>query len=220
MRAVLFEWLVEVADEFGFSTECLYLTKNYIDRYLSKVSVYKQKLQLIGITCMLLAAKYEEVNVPNVDILVDICDSAYSRQEIIETEIEILKVLEFTLSVVTENAFVERYLRAASVGIRDVTVLNNLMILTYYLLELTLSSYLFVQYRPSLIASAAVSVALSLENYYPWTPTLKRYTGFDWEDNQLQCCINNLKDLNWKKEFDKKYQQKMEKKVSKGPVKE
>ena len=56
MRAILIDWLVEVAEEYKLSNECLYLCVNYLDRYLSEVAVHRGRLQLVGVTCMLIAA--------------------------------------------------------------------------------------------------------------------------------------------------------------------
>lgn len=64
--------------------ETLYLTVNLIDRFLALKPVVRKKLQLVGVTAMLLASKYEEVSVPVVEDLVLISDKAYSRQEVLE----------------------------------------------------------------------------------------------------------------------------------------
>ena len=64
--------------------ETLYLTVNLIDRFLAVQSVIRKKLQLVGITAMLLACKYEEVTVPVVEDLILISDRAYTRKEVLE----------------------------------------------------------------------------------------------------------------------------------------
>ena len=64
MRGILIDWLVEVAEEYRLEAETLYLAVNYIDRFLSFVPVNRSKLQLVGVTCMLIASKYEEIHPP------------------------------------------------------------------------------------------------------------------------------------------------------------
>ena len=59
MREILVDWLVEVSEEYQLSLETLFLTKNYIDRYLSRVSLSRSKLQLLGISSLLVASKFE-----------------------------------------------------------------------------------------------------------------------------------------------------------------
>ena len=64
MRSILIDWLVEVHLKFKLLPETLYLTVNLIDRYLGKDQVHRSHLQLIGVTAMLIACKYEEIYPP------------------------------------------------------------------------------------------------------------------------------------------------------------
>lgn len=64
--------------------ETLYLTVNLIDRFIAVHPIVRKKLQLVGITAMLLACKYEEVSVPVVDDLIMISDKAYTRYEVLD----------------------------------------------------------------------------------------------------------------------------------------
>lgn len=56
MRAILVDWLVEVGEEYKLHSETLYLAVNYLDRFLSCMSVLRGKLQLVGTAAILLAA--------------------------------------------------------------------------------------------------------------------------------------------------------------------
>ena len=62
MREILVDWLIEVHLKFKLLPETLYLTVNLIDRYLEKQNVLRNKLQLVGVTAMLIASKYDEVD--------------------------------------------------------------------------------------------------------------------------------------------------------------
>ena len=79
MRSILVDWLVEVHLKFKLVPETLYLTINLIDRYLEKQEVSRPKLQLVGVTSLLIASKYEEIYPPELRDLVYICDRAYTR---------------------------------------------------------------------------------------------------------------------------------------------
>mgnify|MGYP001811161153 CR=1 FL=1 len=46
--------------------ETLYLTVNLIDRFLEQKQVTRKHLQLVGVTAMLIASKYEEIWAPEV----------------------------------------------------------------------------------------------------------------------------------------------------------
>ena len=56
MRSIMVDWLVEVADEYKLHRETLFLSVDYVDRFLSQMSVLRGKLQLVGAASMFLAA--------------------------------------------------------------------------------------------------------------------------------------------------------------------
>lgn len=56
MRGILVDWLVEVAEEYKLVSDTLYLTISYVDRYLSSNSLNRHKLQLLGVSAMLIAS--------------------------------------------------------------------------------------------------------------------------------------------------------------------
>ncbi|GJN35723.1 hypothetical protein PR202_gb24526 [Eleusine coracana subsp. coracana] len=82
MRAVLIDWIVEVIEEYRLVPETLYLTVNYIDRYLSVKAISRHRLQLVGIACLLIAAKYEEICAPQVEELCYLTDDSYTKDEV------------------------------------------------------------------------------------------------------------------------------------------
>ncbi len=51
----MFCW-VQVAEEYKLVPDTLYYTVSYIDRFLSSAAVPRQRLQLLGVSCMLIAA--------------------------------------------------------------------------------------------------------------------------------------------------------------------
>ena len=82
MRSILVDWLVEVAEEYKLLPQTLYLTVNYIDRFLSVMSVRREKLQLVGTACMLIASKFEEIYPPEVSEFVYITDDTYPAKQV------------------------------------------------------------------------------------------------------------------------------------------
>jgi cyclin A len=56
MRSILVDWLVEVAEEYKLVSDTLYLTVSYIDRFLSDKALNRQRLQLLGVSAMLVAS--------------------------------------------------------------------------------------------------------------------------------------------------------------------
>jgi cyclin B len=83
MRAILVDWLVDVHAKFKLLAETLYITVNLIDRYLERNKVFRKYLQLVGITSLFIACKYEEIYAPDLKDFVYICDNAYTKEEIL-----------------------------------------------------------------------------------------------------------------------------------------
>lgn len=73
MRAILIDWLIEVHQKFELNPETLYLTVNIVDRYLAVTTTSRRELQLVGMSAMLIASKYEEIWAPEVDQQVQFC---------------------------------------------------------------------------------------------------------------------------------------------------
>ena len=95
MRAILVDWLFDVAKEFELCRLTMYRAVEYLDRFLflSSKPVERDKLQLLGCACTLIACKFEEVCHPEMDDFVFITDNTYSREEIICMESIVLNVL-------------------------------------------------------------------------------------------------------------------------------
>ncbi|GMP94710.1 hypothetical protein CsSME_00044059 [Camellia sinensis var. sinensis] len=181
MRGILIDWLVEVSEEYRLVPDTLYLTVNLIDRFLSQNHIEKQKLQLLGVACMLIASKYEEICAPRVEELCFITDNTYMREEVLKMESQVLNLLGFQLSVPTTKKFLRRFIQASQVSYKVPCV--EMEFLANYLAELTLVEYRFLRFFPSLIAASAVFLArwILSQSDHPWVcinPTLERYTGY------------------------------------------
>ncbi|KAF5183385.1 Cyclin-a1-1 [Thalictrum thalictroides] len=112
MCAILIDWLVEVAEEYRLVPDTLYLTVNYIDRYLSGNRM--NSLQLLGIACMMIAAKYEEICAPQVEEFCYITDNTYFKEEVLQMESTVLNFLKFEMTSPTTKCFLRRFAQAAN----------------------------------------------------------------------------------------------------------
>ncbi|KAF5182482.1 G2/mitotic-specific cyclin-1 [Thalictrum thalictroides] len=184
MRGILVDWLIEVHNKFELMPETLYLTIHIVDRYLAGRAVSKKILQLVGMSAMLIASKYEEIWAPEVNDFVTIADNAYSREQVLAMEKLILGKLEWSLTVPTSYVFLGRYIKAA---VSDQKMEN----MVFFLAELGLMHYELITYSPSMIAASAVYAARCTLNRNPlWDETLKCHTGFS--ESQLQDCAKLL----------------------------
>lgn len=152
MRSILIDWLVEVHFKFKLTDETLFLTVNIIDRFLQCNQCNKEHLQLVGVTSMLIASKYEEIYPPEVKDFVYITDNAYNAQQVLQMENRILKGLNFNLTVPSSFRFLQRYSKVCEL---DELSFN----FARYVLELSLVDYKFLKYKPSTLAVSAIFVA-------------------------------------------------------------
>jgi G2/mitotic-specific cyclin-B, other len=184
MRAILIDWLVDVHLKFKLLPESLFLTVNLIDRYLSREKVGKEKLQLVGVTCMLIASKYEEIYAPIVSDFVYITDNAYSKEEILRMERKVISTLNFDLQITSSLRFLERLQRVLSV---DPLFLN----LSKYFLELALVDFAMLSHAPSLHAAAALYLSLKMAKVNKnWIePLLATFTH---DEQEVRACAKQL----------------------------
>ncbi|XP_062202772.1 cyclin-A1-1-like [Phragmites australis] len=190
MRAILIDWLVEVAEEYRLVPDTLYLAVNYIDRHLSGNQINRQRLQLLGVACMLIAAKYEEICAPHVEEFCYITDNTYFRDEVLEMEASVLNYLNFEMAAPTAKCFLRRFVRAAQVCDEDPAL--HLESLANYVAELSLLEYNLLSYAPSLIAASAIFLAKFIlqPTKYPWNSTLAEYTQY--KPSELCDCVKAL----------------------------
>mmetsp|Transcript_33510 Transcript_33510/g.70468 ORF Transcript_33510/g.70468 Transcript_33510/m.70468 type:complete len:808 (+) Transcript_33510:129-2552(+) len=215
MRKILMDWLLEVAGEYNLSTDTFLLAVTLVDRslacsydaqdeYKMKVEkgkkikskrsigggmvVQKDKLQLVGCACTLIASKLIEITPPTPDDFVYISDKTYTREEILEMEALVCNTLKFQLNFHTPFHYVDRFLRASYAssessttptlplhsphhatmgghgGITNSSGMNNAnhvltKKLVFYLLDLAVLEYKLVSTKPSLVAASAVYLA-------------------------------------------------------------
>lgn len=98
MRIVLVNWIIDVHRKWKLREETLFLTINLIDRYCEKVVITRMIYQLVGITSMLVASKYEEIYAPDMQDCVYITDEAYTRAQLLKMEQDLLFTLDFNLT--------------------------------------------------------------------------------------------------------------------------
>jgi len=161
MRSVLMEWLVQVHTRFTLLPETLFLTVNYIDRFLSSKIVSVGKLQLVGATAIFIASKYEEINCPSIQEIVYMVDGGYTTDEILKAERFMLSMLGFELGWPGPMSFLRRISKADDYDLETRT-------LAKYFLEVTIMDERFVGSPPSFLAAGAHCLARMLLHKGDW----------------------------------------------------
>lgn len=171
MRGILIDWLIEVHTRFRLLPETLFLAVNIIDRFLSQKVVPLDKLQLVGVTAMFIASKYEEVLSPHIGNFVHVADDGFTVDEVLSAERYTLSTLKFDLSYPNPMNFLRRISKADNYDIQTRT-------LGKYLMEVSLVDHRFLEYKQSHIAAAAMYLARMILDRGPWDATLVQFAGY------------------------------------------
>lgn len=115
MRSIVVDWLVQVQNRFRMLPETLQLTVRIMDIYLSKVVIKRNQLQLLAVTSMLIAAKYEEMFFPEIEDFVYITNKAYTSEQIIEMETTLLITLNFSVGIPIPLQYLRRFSKSIEV---------------------------------------------------------------------------------------------------------
>jgi G2/mitotic-specific cyclin 2 len=160
-RGILVDWLIEVHTRFHLLPETLFLAINIIDRFLSEKVVQLDRLQLVGITAMFIASKYEEVLSPHVANFRHVADDGFSEAEILSAERFLLSTLNYDLSYPNPMNFLRRISKADNYDIQSRTIGK-------YLMEISLLDHRFMVYRPSHVAAGAMYLARLILDRGEW----------------------------------------------------
>jgi len=185
MRAVLIDWMVEVQESFELNHETLYLAVKMVDHYLSNKVIAKDKFQLLGATCLLMASKYDERIPPSIEDFLYICDDAYVKRDLILMEIEVFKKLNFFLGFPMSYRFLRRFARTGKLSMETLT-------LSRFILETSLMEYDLIHERDSKMAAGSLLLALKMRGQ-SWTPDLAFYSGY--HESELTSLMYRLNEM-------------------------
>eukprot|EP00041_Stephanoeca_diplocostata_P018232 m.380631 g.380631 ORF g.380631 m.380631 type:complete len:352 (+) comp20959_c0_seq1:220-1275(+) len=173
--ALLRDWLVQVHHKFDLHTDTLYITASILTRFLAKREVTRPKLQLLGVTAMLIASKYEDMYPPEVKDFAYMTNHAYTPQQIIQMELDVLKALDFSLDTPVALHFLARYVHVA--GCPQVDDITHMI--ARYLLELCMVHGSMLRFKPSEQAISALDFACMIKNRQSvWTLALEFYSTY------------------------------------------
>lgn len=149
LRASLIDWMITVNEKFKMQPETLFLAVSIVDRFLEKENVTKQKIQLVGVTGLLISSKYEEIYAPHLKDFLFSTDKGYARDDLFKMEMNILEKLKFDISVPTSIGFLKRFSKLLQVD-------DTGFLLGSYLVESQWFDNKMMKFPPSLISAGAL----------------------------------------------------------------
>ena len=192
MRGILIDWLIEVHYKFGFTDEALYMTVSIIDRYLSSNQITKKNLQLLGITSLLISCKHEEIDLPKISDFTYITNNAYTKNEVIQKENDILKFLKFNLLYPSPIKFFE-YLSL------NFNFDKKKHMMGKYLMESFLLDIKNIKYKASIIACASCYIVMKFFKLINYKDTYnKKFYSLNNDDkakfneNDVKYCAKDI----------------------------
>lgn len=113
-RASLIDFVEELHAIFDLIPETLFISIQTIDRFLGlKKDQTKglKDLQRVAVAAVLTVSKYEDIIPPSLDEMIKQMRRPCSREDILLLETQILRELDFDLTVPTSYRFLERFTR-------------------------------------------------------------------------------------------------------------
>ena len=195
MREILFDWLIEVHKKYKLSDNTLYITGNLIDRFTErKTELKRTKYQLLGVSALFIAGKYNDIYPPESKDYSYITDDAYTKKEVVEMEMEILKELNYTITFPTQYNFLEIYRKLLNMD-------DNTYHLSFYFIDICFINYNMIKYKPSFLAAASCLLSFRLLKIYDNWEEFENITGYN--INELYDCMVEITELIEKQKYTK-----------------
>ena len=153
MRCILIDWIISIQNKFFMKKNTLFLTINLIDRYLSKKSIHRTKFQLLGVSSLFIACKYEEIYMKNINQFVELTARAFDKNEILEMEKTIIDLVDFNLDLPLSDDFFDILSTVYKFNEKEYNF-------GYFLLEAFLLDITCCEYKQSQIALATCFIVL------------------------------------------------------------
>ena len=181
MRAVLIDWLIDLNIRFGYKEETIYQAVWIIDAYLSKEKVSRNNLQLLGITALLISCKENEIYFPPLEQCAFLTDRAYKKEELLQFENKIMRVLEFNILVPASCNFYNILSKAYNFDKKQ-------YLFGKYILDSCLVDYNLTKYKASVIAVACIYIVMK---YFGMNNYKELYTKGIIQDNNPKKIIKD-----------------------------
>ena len=207
MRSILIDWIVDVCSKYKLLPQTLFMTVNLIDRYLAQRQVLRQHLQLVGVACLMIVGKFEEIYPPVLKDYVAVCDNAYTKQQILDVEADILVSLDFDLTQTPSFGFLQFIHQQFKLDDKSFAFAR-------YILENALLDIESLKYGNLFLAAGALFLVNRIFKRGAWNTEHTRFTGVEEKDakrcaRDLYMMIQRVEGTNltavkrkfWKKEF-------------------
>lgn len=205
-REVMVNFIRSVGEYEKLRRTTIHLAIYMLDAFMDNHNISDNRLNLVALTCILLAAKIEEnePSVPSLSKLNQLVQNQYPVADFTVLEVLLLKFFNWNLIIPTAATFVEFWLLYI-VQARDFEVStgelpfyerrSRVVEVALEFLDITLTDIKMTNIRPSMLAAACVACARTcLPVLVVWTEPMAEMTGFAWEE--IDSLVREL--MNWR----------------------
>eukprot|EP00730_Choanoeca_flexa_P005811 TRINITY_DN12024_c0_g1_i4.p1 TRINITY_DN12024_c0_g1~~TRINITY_DN12024_c0_g1_i4.p1 ORF type:complete len:615 (+),score=154.08 TRINITY_DN12024_c0_g1_i4:1319-3163(+) len=170
MRFILMDWLVEVADLKSFDRHTLYMAMDLVDRYLARCKITRKTLQLLGIACMVIAARFLEPDVITIREAAWLTDNTYTYEQIVRTIGQVLFSVRGNVRTPTMLEYLEVIVHFSKVS-------TSVAEFAFTLAETALLRVTHTMHPPAHMAAAVAFVAFNVGGLLdPWPIRVSNWT--------------------------------------------
>lgn len=161
-RQRMCEWMYGVVDHCNFRRDVVSVATAYLDICLSidfDIIYSRRSYQLSALAALYLAMKVYDTSFVKVDGLIKLGRGLFKAAEVLDTEKKILLKLKWRVHPPTAMCFLRQYTRLIPTIVSPST---SFMIteISRFIIEISVCLYKFVTSPPSLIAFAAITIAI------------------------------------------------------------
>ena len=184
MRSKLIEWMITFCKNLNFSRNVMYCAVSLLDRSLFQLRSNEDKFQLLGATCVFISTKMLNTQLLPLRKFVEECANAYTTNDFLQCESDILQVVNYDVSVPTVADFLD---------IHEATLdsFKSLRNMIWFLADVQLQFSAFLRFKASTISIAIIIYALHCLGEPITQPCLGKLVAYeDW--TSLYNCIEEL----------------------------
>ncbi|KFP18699.1 Cyclin-J, partial [Egretta garzetta] len=207
LRRYFADLIAIVSNRFRLCPAARHLAVYLLDLFMDRYDISIQQLHVVALSCLLLASKFEEKedSVPKLEQLNSLgcmtnMNLVLTKQNLLHMELLLLETFQWNLCLPTAAHFIDYYL---SIAVHETDLHDGwpmvclektkLYMAKYadYFLEVSLQDHAFLNYAPSLVATACVASSRIILRLSPtWPARLHHLTAYSWDF--LVPCIERL----------------------------
>lgn len=191
MRNKLLDWLLYVVKRYDMSIKSFIRAQGILDRYLlNNKKVLMNEFQLLGVVCLSIGSKIEDIYQPEPDDLIYASDNIFDIEDLIRVEKEILDMLKMDIQFPTTMNFLSPYVdklditeSKKEIEFMLIYIIFNSKILKYHPSVITMCCCLYVMGQGHLVYEDDNNDMDGYENYTLCMKELEKWTGQGFEVN-------------------------------------